>query len=642
MLTLSKFQLGVLTVLCSIFLLENRAPAQVKPDVVLAYQPAQADIDIETPTPAEVAECELKVEGEGKKSGWALYGPKGQILRRFMDTDGDSKVDEFKYFKFGLEVYRDIDTDGDNKINESRWLNTHGTRWGVDANQDGTIDNWRLISAEEATREAILALATGNIARLQAVFIDAADVESLGLSHPVAEKYLSNRSEIEKQVAEILQMSKTISRGTEWVRFDSSMLMPNLIPADAGKSKSDLLVYENVMAIVKNGEDNGFVLIGEMVRVGNAWKVTQCPRPLEGDQFEIGEGGILLQPTLPSAGPGNLAGISEEMKELVDKLRELDDKAPQIESSREELSKFNVERANLLKQLGDLSVSPEDKSFWQRQRLELIAAATQMNTYPRGLEEIQAAITQLRSSQADKELLSFATYQNLLMTYAIQLEAAGQNEREDVQRNWLASLESFTEEFSQTPEAADAMLKLAISQEVDGKLKEARDWYNKLVADYAPTPAGQRARGALTRLAMKGQPLTLAGPVFGTDKTLDLAAYRGKVTAVLFWATWCKPCTEDLPQLQQLHKEFQPRGFEVVGVNLDSPDADIAGFLRNYRVTWPSIHEEGGLESRPAIDFGIFSLPTMFVVDRSGKVVSNNASITDLKTLVPQLVGSAP
>lgn len=612
---------------------------EVGAETVLGYRPTHAaDVEIETPTGDDIKNCELKVEQEGKGSGWALYGPQGQLLRRFMDSDGDGKVDQFRYYQYGLEVYRDLDTNGDNKVDQSRWFNTQGTRWGVDSDQDGTIDSWRIISAEETSREAIAALVNRNPQRLQAVFINEADVKSLGLSSAIANKFLTNGRDLGRQLQEVLSGSQLITPQAKWVRFDSSMLMPNLIPADSGKAKSDLVVYENVMAIVASGGDNGFVQIGEMVRVGEAWKLTQFPRPMEGNKFELGEGGLLLQPNIAGMSPGTTEGLSPEMKTLLDRLRELDANSPTAQSSREEMIRFNVERARMLQQIGELTEAPEDKLLWFRQRLELIAAATQMDTFPNGLVELQRIVKSLRDSKADRELMAFAVFQEMLVRYNINLQTAKPEDRADVQSSWLKSLEAYVTEFPEAPESADALLQLAITNEFNGDLKEARVWYTKLVNDYAQSGAAKRGAGALKRMSLKGQPIAFRGPTLGNGRTLDLAAYRGKVTLVIFWATWCKPCTEDLPQIQELYRTYQRDGFEVVGVNVDSPGADIDGYIRDYKVTWPHIHEEGGLESRPALEYGIISLPTMFLVDKSGKVISNGSSVEELKKLVPQLV----
>lgn len=612
---------------------------EVGPQAILGYQPTHVDdVQIETPQGPEVQQCKVNVEQEGKRSGYALIGPQGQLLRRFMDTDGDSKVDEFRYYQYGLEVYRDLDTNGDNKVDQSRWMNTQGTRWGVDVDQDGGIDSWRMISAEEASREAVTALVTRDVKRMSAIFISEEDVKSLGIESTIAARYRRNREELETQMKAYLGTSKVINPQSKWVRFDSSMLMPNLIPGDSGKAGQDLLVYENVMAIVASQGENGFVQVGEMIRVGASWKITQVPKPIEGNQFDLGEGGLLLQPTIAGMPVGTTEGLSPEMKNALDQLRDLDAKSPNADSSRDEIFRFNVSRARLLEQIAQLAESPDDKALWVRQRLEMIAAATQMDTYPNGLEELQRIVVTLRKEKGSPELLAFAVFQEMLVRYNLSLQTAKPEDRADVQASWLESLKSFVEEFPNAPESADALLQLAITNEFNGDVKEARVSYTQLVNDYPKTDAAQRGQGALRRLGLEGQPLVLAGKTLNGGRPLNLSSYRGKVTAVIFWATWCQPCTEDLPQIQELYRTYQRDGFEVVGVNLDSPGADISGYLKSYQVPWPHIHEEGGLESRPALDYGIISLPTMFLVDRSGKVVDNSTSVEELKKGVPELL----
>ena len=79
-------------------------------------------------------------------------GPRGVILRKFVDTNDDNIVDQWSYYKDGLEVYRDIDSNFNGKADQYRWFHTGGSRWGIDTKEDGTIDYWKSISAEEVTR----------------------------------------------------------------------------------------------------------------------------------------------------------------------------------------------------------------------------------------------------------------------------------------------------------------------------------------------------------------------------------------------------------------------------------------------------------------------------------------------------------
>jgi thiol-disulfide isomerase/thioredoxin len=135
---------------------------------------------------------------------------------------------------------------------------------------------------------------------------------------------------------------------------------------------------------------------------------------------------------------------------------------------------------------------------------------------------------------------------------------------------------------------------------------------------------------------LAGKPLRLSGPGL-SGGTVDIAQYKGRVVLVFCWATWCTPCTEDLPQLRALYAQYRERGFEVVSVNLDTTSERVAPFLSQNRVTWPQIFQPGGLNSAIAQEFGIVSLPTLFLVDQQGTVITSNTSVDDLKTRLAEL-----
>ena len=223
-------------------------------ETVLAYQPAQEGVDFETPKAEEVKDCELKVDKLGKGSAWVVLGPQGQVIRRFVDSDGNGTVDQFRYYQHGLEVYRDLDRNENRKIDESRWLNMGGSRWGTDRDEDGTIDAWKMISAEEATKAAIEAMAAGNAQALAAVLISSDDIKTLGVTEEVAGQLQESVAKPGEKLAAAVKGSQVLQPKSKWLRFDTSMLMPGLIPADSGKSTQDLHVYENVMVMVSNGK----------------------------------------------------------------------------------------------------------------------------------------------------------------------------------------------------------------------------------------------------------------------------------------------------------------------------------------------------------------------------------------------------
>ena len=115
------------------------APSPVQ---ILQFKPRQEGVQPSQPKPGEESACKVElVKGTGKGSGWILRDGSGQILRRFFDTNDDNKIDVWSYYREGQEIYREIDTNHNSTADQFRWVNAGGARWGVDTNEDGTIDS---------------------------------------------------------------------------------------------------------------------------------------------------------------------------------------------------------------------------------------------------------------------------------------------------------------------------------------------------------------------------------------------------------------------------------------------------------------------------------------------------------------------
>jgi thiol-disulfide isomerase/thioredoxin len=97
---------------------------------------------------------------------------------------------------------------------------------------------------------------------------------------------------------------------------------------------------------------------------------------------------------------------------------------------------------------------------------------------------------------------------------------------------------------------------------------------------------------------------------------------QGKVTLVDFWATWCAPCRASMPRLQNLWKEYAPRGVELYSVNTDdeSPNRkpQVEEFLLQNQLSFPVVLDDDGMASD---SFRVSLLPTLLVIDKAGKVV---------------------
>ncbi len=620
----------------------NPAPAAEPPSTKLAlsFKPKQSDVEYDIPKQADHAKCKVTVVRKGKASGWVVMGPGGETLRRFMDTDGDNIVDHWGYYLRGLEVYRDIDSDADNKIDQFRWMNSAGSRWGIDNNSDGFVDSWKVISAEEASREAVKALISGNIKILQPLLLGEEDIASLGIPPAVSKQLLEQTTDAADKLRKNQTAAKGITSKTQWLQFINSI--PASIPAEQVGAEKDLLVYENAMATVETGSQTALIQIGEMVRVGEGWKIAGIPQLM--DQNSVQVGGILMHPAIAETANPPVGSSSEDpdTQKLIEQLQELDKNSPALTASRSEMSKYYSSRAVILTELRIISKTEELREQWTQQLTDGLAAGAQTGVYPEGLDRLKKLEEDVSKPGGSPETLAYVAYRKMLAEYNVAIREADNEKRNEIQENWQKDLETFVQKHPKSQDAPEAIIQIAIADEYNNKVEEAVTWYRKLTSEFPEAASYDRAAGAVRRIELEGKPLELSGQGFPTG-TVNSANYRGKVLAVIYWATWCKPCTEELPQLRELYEKYHDTGFEIIGVNLDNESDVIAPYLKQHKVTWPQIHEPGGLvESPPAKKYGIIIPPTIFLVDRTGKVVKRNAKVEDLKTMLPDLLEGKP
>ena len=100
---------------------------------------------------------------------------------------------------------------------------------------------------------------------------------------------------------------------------------------------------------------------------------------------------------------------------------------------------------------------------------------------------------------------------------------------------------------------------------------------------------------------------------------VDLAAQRGKVVVLNFWATWCPPCVAEMPSLQRLYRTLSPEGLSVVTVSTDEDQAELRRFVSEHGLTLPVLLDPGGRVA--AGDYRTTGYPETFLLDRQGRIV---------------------
>jgi len=104
-------------------------------------------------------------------------------------------------------------------------------------------------------------------------------------------------------------------------------------------------------------------------------------------------------------------------------------------------------------------------------------------------------------------------------------------------------------------------------------------------------------------------------------KQLDLGNYQGKVVYLDFWASWCKPCQESFPWMNQLLTKYPADAFTVITINLDAESDSMHHFLGKVKADFDIFHDPSG---RIAEEFQIEGMPTSYLIDASGKVVKKH------------------
>ncbi len=639
------FALGVLVISASTGVAQQ-AQLPSAEQWLKTYVPSQRGVEIDTPPAAEFGKCRVASEN----GSVAVYGPANEILRRFSDTNGDRYPDMFRYYHLGLEVYREIDTNGDYKAkkntrpDEYRWMNWGGTRWGIDQNEDGKIDVWKVLSAQEAARVAVEGLINGDLQAISTVMLNDADIQTLKIPAAMAKELQASVSDLAKKAQASVSAAggKALNSKSQWVRFDPPL--PGVILAEQSGAPSDITVYENAMAYVQNGEKLDLISVGEMVQVGSVWKLVSMPTPLDtSGKAIVSVGGIFMRPAGDTNGGGDPSEMPAEMQKLLVELQGLDEKSPAPDAAPKALVDYNVARANISEKLITMARSDDERAQWIQQYVDSLSTATQSGLYRDGLTRLQ---TMEEAVKANQTLRGYVFYRRLMAEYAVRLkeddgangEAEIKKAREATQKWWFEQLEAFARQWPNSEDAPDAVVQLAISYELMGRINDAQAWYERLAKNYPQTEGGVKASGALRRLNLTGNPLQLSGKTL-QGQNLSSAQYKDKVTLVIFWASYAQPFTDDLEAIKAVYAKHQKAGFEILGINLDPDLTMLAAYMKQHGISWQNLREAPKEQGQPPGDFGfgIVSIPTMFLVNKQG-IVEGGITVRNLDIAVDALI----
>ena len=122
-----------------------------------------------------------------------------------------------------------------------------------------------------------------------------------------------------------------------------------------------------------------------------------------------------------------------------------------------------------------------------------------------------------------------------------------------------------------------------------------------------------------------------------TDSIVTLSSFKGKVVLIDFWASWCGPCRASNPGVVRLYNKYHPKGFEVLGVSVDTKKDAWLKAIRQDKINYTQVINNSG-ENSPATIYGIRYIPSTFLLNKKGEIVAIDLEGDDLEKQITALL----
>ena len=121
-------------------------------------------------------------------------------------------------------------------------------------------------------------------------------------------------------------------------------------------------------------------------------------------------------------------------------------------------------------------------------------------------------------------------------------------------------------------------------------------------------------------------------------KDLSVGMLKGKVVLVDFWATWCETCMQEMPQIRTVYNKYHEKGFEIIGVSLDTDESQFVTTIENFKMKWPQFFDGQYFQNELAEKYNVSAVPVTYLIDKKGVIFWKGIGSEQLADAVEKLL----